>query len=57
MQRATLGSRGGLDPNSTESPKPELRIAIERQLRLKLESVAAQVPVLVVDAVERPTPN
>ena len=49
--------RGGLDPNSTESPRLPLRIAIERQLGLRLESIDGEVPVLVVDAAERPTPN
>jgi uncharacterized protein (TIGR03435 family) len=57
-QRTNPGlGRGGLDPNSTESPRPPLRSAIERQLCLKIESVEAQVPILVVDAAERPTPN
>lgn len=54
---AALGGRGGLDPNSTESPKPPLRIAIERQLGLKLESAEGQVPILVIDAAERPKPD
>ena len=57
MERPIGPGAGGLDPNSTESPKPPLRIAIERQLGLKLESVDGQAPVLVVDAVERPTPD
>jgi uncharacterized protein (TIGR03435 family) len=57
QQRGPGPRSGGLDPNSTDSPPPPLRIAIERQLGLKLESVDGQVPVLVVDAVERPTPN
>ena len=56
-QQMGPGPRSGLDPNGTESPKPPLRIAIERQLGLKLESVDGQVPVLVVDAADRPTPN
>ena len=54
---AALGGRGGLDPNSTESPKPPLPIAIERQLGLKLESAEGQVPILVIDAAERPKPD
>lgn len=52
-----LGGRGGLDPNSTESPKPPLRKAIEGQLGLKLESAEGQIPILVIDAVERPKPD
>ncbi len=52
-----LGGRGGLDPNGTDSPKPPLPNAIERQLGLKLESVQGQIPTLVIDAAERPMPN
>jgi uncharacterized protein (TIGR03435 family) len=54
---ASLGGRGGLDANSTESPKPPLRSAIEGQLGLKLESADGEVPILVIDAAERPTPD
>jgi uncharacterized protein (TIGR03435 family) len=54
---AALGGRGGLDPNSTESPRPPLRTAIERQLGLKLESAEGQIPILVIDAAERPKPD
>ena len=53
----TLGGQGGLDPNSTESPKPPLRIAIERQLGLKIESAQGEIPILVIDAAERPKPD
>lgn len=48
-------NRGGLDPNGTDSPKPPLRNAIEGQLGLKLEAAEGQVPILVIDAAERPT--
>lgn len=48
-------NRGGLDPNGTDSPKPPLRNAIEGQLGLKLEATEGQVPILVIDAAERPT--
>jgi uncharacterized protein (TIGR03435 family) len=52
-----LSAAGGLDLNSTESPKPPLRIAIQDQPGLKLESVEGQVPILVIDAAEKPTPD
>jgi uncharacterized protein (TIGR03435 family) len=52
-----LGGHVGLDPNSTESPKPPLRNAIESQLGLKLESAQGQIPILVIDAAERPQPD
>ena len=48
-------NRGGLDPNGTDSPKPPLRNAIEGQLGLKLEATEGEVPILVIDAAERPT--
>ena len=51
----TIGGRRGLDPNNVEAPRPTLRAAIERQLGLKLESVQGEIPILVIDAVERPT--
>ena len=55
-QRMVLG-RFGLDPDSSESPKPPLRNAIERQLGLKVEAAEGSVPILVIDAAERPMPN
>jgi uncharacterized protein (TIGR03435 family) len=54
---ARLGGPGGLDVNSTEAPRLPLRNAIEGQLGLKLESAEAEVPILVIDAVDRPTPD
>ena len=54
---STSGIVRGLDANATDSPQPPLRIAIERQLGLKLESVEGQVPLLVIDAVDQPTPD
>ena len=54
---AALGGRGGLDANSTEPPKPPLRTAIEGQLGLKLQSAVGDVPMVVIDAVERPKPD
>ena len=38
-------------------PPPMLFVAVEEQLGMKLESRRTQVPVLVIDAVERPTAN
>lgn len=52
-----LGGRGGLDVNSTDSPKLPLRNAIDGQLGLKLESAESEIPILVIDAAERPTPD
>jgi uncharacterized protein (TIGR03435 family) len=56
-QRMLLGGRQGLDPNSTESPKLPLPNALERQLGLKLETTTGDVPVIVIDAAEKPTPD
>lgn len=36
---------------------PSIFDALPDQLGLKLETSRAQVPVLVVDSIERPTPN
>jgi uncharacterized protein (TIGR03435 family) len=52
-----LGGRAGLDVNSTEAPRPPLRNAIEGQLGLKIESAEGEVPTLVIEAVDRPTPD
>ena len=51
------GARPGLDPDSTDSPKPPLPMAIERQLGLKLETTTGDLPVIVIDAAEKPTPD
>ena len=48
---------GGLDPNITESPKPPMPLAFERQLGLKVETTTGDVQVLVIDAAEKPTPD
>jgi len=44
---------GAPDPN----PPPDIFTAIQEQLGLKLESSKGSVPVLVIDHIERPTPN
>ena len=51
------GGPAGLDPNSTESPKLPLPNAIERQLGLKLEATTGDIPTVVIDAAEKPTPD
>jgi uncharacterized protein (TIGR03435 family) len=40
-----------------ESDGPSLFSAIQEQLGLKLESTKGRVPVLVIDHVEKPSPN
>ena len=56
-QRYAVAARAGLDPNSTESPKPPLPNAVERQLGLKLETTTGDIPTVVVDAAEKPSPD
>jgi len=50
-----LGERNGAAPNPDDAP--ELFTAVQEQLGLKLEPSKAQVEVLVIDHVERPTEN
>jgi bla regulator protein blaR1 len=50
------GPRGGTLPGSDESA-PGLFTALEEQLGLKLESQKGSVETLVVDSIDRPTPN
>jgi uncharacterized protein (TIGR03435 family) len=45
------------NPTDTESSDPDFFTAIQEQLGLKLQATKANVPVLVVDHVEKPTPN
>ncbi len=47
----------GDDPAGKPSDDPDLFTAVQEQLGLKLQATHASVPVLVVDHVERPTPN
>ncbi len=57
------GLKGGFDidlewsPDQTASDKPSIFTAVREQLGLRLESTKAPVPVIVVDHVERPTPD
>ena len=49
-QQPASNAAGGADSN-----QPMLIVALEEQLGLKLESRRTDVPVVVVDSVERPT--
>jgi uncharacterized protein (TIGR03435 family) len=57
------GLTGGFDidlewsPDQTASDKPSIFTAVQEQLGLKLESTKGPVEVLVIDHVERPTPD
>jgi uncharacterized protein (TIGR03435 family) len=44
-------------PKPPEETQPDLFTAIQQQLGLKLESTEAQVDVLVIDKVEKPSEN
>lgn len=45
------------DPAAKESNDPDIFTAVQEQLGLKLQSIHASVPVLVVDHIEQPSPN
>ena len=47
----------GLDPHSTDSLPVPLPVALQQQLGLKLEKSTAPLPITIVDAAERPSPN
>jgi uncharacterized protein (TIGR03435 family) len=52
------GPRGiTLDPNETQDRGPSLGNALQEDLGLKLQRVRGMAEVLVVDRIERPTPN
>ena len=60
------GLKGDFEFNLTWDPSPldkiapdraTLYVALEEQLGLKLESRRLNVPVLVIDSIERPTEN
>jgi uncharacterized protein (TIGR03435 family) len=54
--RWTPDDAAALASSSPDAP-PGIFIAIQEQLGLKLESTKAPVPVLVIDSVEKPSPN
>lgn len=56
-QFAAMGAN--VPPPNTDDPNapPSLYIALQEQLGLKLESTKAQVDVMVIDHVEKPSPN
>ena len=64
INRTGLNGRFELDlqytPDSSTAPAPEfpsIFTAVQEQLGLKLQSERAPVPVLVIDSVQRPTPD
>jgi uncharacterized protein (TIGR03435 family) len=56
FQFAGLGARVPPPPANADAP-PDLFTAMQEQLGLKLESTRAPADVLVIDRVERPSPN
>jgi uncharacterized protein (TIGR03435 family) len=53
---ATGGVKSGAE-TSPPNDAPEIFTALQEQLGLKLQPEKASVPVLVIDHIERPTPN
>ena len=56
-ERSINGRPAGLDPNSAEPLPVPLIGALQQQLGLKLEKQIGPMPVLVIDAAGRPTPD
>jgi uncharacterized protein (TIGR03435 family) len=54
--RWTPDDAAALASSSPDIP-PDIFTAIQEQLGLKLESTKGPVPVLVIDSVEKPSPN
>ena len=53
-----LANFGGLEPNSADLDlPPDIFAAFEQQLGLKLQATKAAVDVMVIDRIERPSPN
>jgi uncharacterized protein (TIGR03435 family) len=56
-QLATLGPRPPAAAEPDPDAPPDIFTAFQQQLGLKLESTKAQVDVLVIDRVEKPSEN
>ena len=56
-ERTINGRPAGLDANSTETLPPLLIPSLQQQLGLKLEKQIGPMPVVIVDAASRPTPD
>ena len=52
-----FGGRGGTLPAASDPDRPDLFTAIQEQLGLKLDADKGPGEVIVVDAVEKPSPN
>jgi uncharacterized protein (TIGR03435 family) len=52
-----VANAGNLQPVDVDPNLPSLVTALQEQLGLRLESARAQVEVLVIDSVDRPTPD
>jgi uncharacterized protein (TIGR03435 family) len=54
-----LANFGGLEPaNAADvNPPPDIFTAFEQQLGLRLQATKALVDVMVIDRIERPSPN
>ena len=56
-ERSINGRPAGLDPNSSEPLPPPLIGALQQQLGLKLEKQIGPMPVVIIEAADRPTPD
>jgi uncharacterized protein (TIGR03435 family) len=56
-ERTINGRPGGLDPNSTDPVPPPLIGALQQQLGLKLEKQIGPMPIVIIDAADRPMPD
>jgi len=56
-ERTVNGRPGGLDPNSTDPMPPPLIGALQQQLGLELDKQIGPMPIVMIDAADRPTPD